>query len=287
MFAEVIETIKLSYPQSQEEVKRFFNTNIELRIQECLNPNSDEELVVQSIFIIGKCIEERRNTPFYRELMSGYRPHSDNEAIDIFIEECIKPITKYIEEQIADTSTILNIFLRYKHRSEWFHRDYLYDLWKNNTNKGEKNLALNLYEYLFDQGVEFTIEPSSASGEPDMVSSQSGKNCFVADAKIFKEAKDKNYLAKGLSQIYTYTKDYNQPFGYLVVYKTCESDLELSLSGKTITIPFIQHNNKTIYIITIDIHRYKNSASKRETIKPIRISEKDLIQSLEEESEYK
>ena len=54
MFAEVIETIKLSYPQSQEEVKRFFNTNIELRIQECLNPNSDEELVVQSIFIIGK-----------------------------------------------------------------------------------------------------------------------------------------------------------------------------------------------------------------------------------------
>jgi hypothetical protein len=42
-------------------------------------------------------------------------------------------------------------------------------------------------------------------------------------------------------------------------------------------MPFIVHNNKTIFIFTIDISPYKKSASKRGPLKAVEITEADLI----------
>jgi len=50
----------------------------------------------------------------------------------------------------------------------------------------EKNCwAYDLYEYLHDQGIQFHIEPESASGRVDLISAQSGKDRLMADAKNF------------------------------------------------------------------------------------------------------
>ena len=54
---------------------------------------------------------------------------------------------------------------RYQHRIEWFHRDRLRRVWDDNTARGEKALALDFYEHLYEQGIEFYIEPYSVSGE--------------------------------------------------------------------------------------------------------------------------
>ena len=135
-----------------------------------------------------------------------------------------------------------------------------------------------LYEYLYDQGIYFSIEPTSASGEADAVLSQSGEEPLIADVKIFNpnKGKSKDYIAKGFRQVYDYTLDYNEPIGYLVIFKTSEEELKFSLPHSSHSTPFVEHNNKTIYFIVIDIHSYDTTASKRGKLKFIEFTEADL-----------
>ena len=156
-------------------------------------------------------------------------------------------------------------------------------MWENNQQIGEKLLAKNLYEYLYDQGIDFFIEPASISGEVDLISSQNSDDPLLADIKIFnpEKSKDKRYICNGFNQVYTYTLDYNESFGYLVIFNTCETDLRFSLSNQEISTPFVLHNNKTIFLITIDIFPYSKSASKRGVLKTIEITERELINKVE------
>ncbi|MDY6795076.1 MAG: hypothetical protein SWK76_07330 [Actinomycetota bacterium] len=107
-------------------------------------------------------------------------------------------------------------------------------MWEGDTSKGEKHLALDLYEFLYNQGVDFMIEPASVSGEADLVAAQTGEYPLIADAKIYNpdKGKGKDYIAKALNQIYIYTQDYNEPFGYMVVYKTSDDELRVTSDEK-------------------------------------------------------
>ncbi len=175
---------------------------------------------------------------------------------------------------------------RYKHKCEWFQRRTLFDLWNDNSSKGEKNLALHLYEYLHDQGLDFMIEPSSISGEVDLIVDQRGEERLVADAKIFNGSdRGKSYISKGFRQVYQYLLDYNQSIGYLIIYKVCEQDLYISLPYKSQLLPFSIYNCKAIFFLVIDLFPYDSSASKRGALKSIEITEDDLIKVLEETDE--
>lgn len=79
---------------------------------------------------------------------------------------------------------MLMLLLRYKHRSEWFRRDHLWEL-SQIEQKGEKELALDLYAYLFDQGLDFHIEPSSITGAIDLIAAQDTEDPLLLDTKIF------------------------------------------------------------------------------------------------------
>jgi len=208
---------------------------------------------------------------------------SSSEGMEIFNEYILEPFYEYIDENIDETGAILSMLRKYKERCEWFKREALYSIWENDTKSGEKLLARNMYEYLHDQGLSFFIEPQSASGEIDMISSQQGENKLLVDAKIFNPDKSKSvsYIASGFHQIYTYTLDFNQPSGYLVIFKTCEHDLKFALSDGISSVPFITHNNKTIFFITIDIFPHEQSASKRGHLKSYVISSPDLQKEIE------
>ncbi len=125
-------------------------------------------------------------------------------------------------------------------------------------------------------------EPSSASGRIDLLSAQTGKDRLVADAKIFNPESSQNttYLAKGFRQIYDYTKDYNEPFGYLVIFKTCTDDLSVSMPQQESSIPFITYNNKTIFFVVVDICEYEETASKRGKLKSYELTSAELIEAL-------
>lgn len=67
-----------------------------------------------------------------------------------------------------------------------------------------------------------------------MVAAQTGEYPLIADAKIYNpdKGKGKDYIAKALNQIYIYTQDYNEPFGYMVVYKTSDDELRVTSDEK-------------------------------------------------------
>ncbi|AFY68886.1 hypothetical protein Pse7367_0582 [Thalassoporum mexicanum PCC 7367] len=193
------------------------------------------------------------------------------------VKRCVFDLYIFVAEKIGDVDFALGLIERYKHKCEWFpvQRKKLHGIYTSDTKRGEKNLAYHLYEFLYDQGLDFKIEPRSASGRPDLVSAQSEGQRLIADTKIFNC--DKKYIAKGIRQVYDYASQYSQQFGYLVIYKVCEKDLSFNLSGKTRSaIPFLEHNNKTIFVITIDIHEYAQTPSKRGTLKSIEI-DKDYV----------
>jgi hypothetical protein len=181
---------------------------------------------------------------------------------------------------------ILSLLIRYKRRCEWFERDRLFKTWCLNTQRGEKNLAVDLYGYLFDQGLNFQIEPTSASGEADLVASQIGEEPLIADAKIFCPEKGKggSYLRAAFNQVYTYTLDFNEPYGFLVIFKTSEDSLHFALPEKAASAPFLTHNNKTIFFVVIDLYPHDLPASKRGQLRSIEITESDLISRISEET---
>jgi hypothetical protein len=206
----------------------------------------------------------------------------DSPAVEAFCRTYVEALFEYIEEQINDKRLTLFLLKRFKHRCEWFRRADMLAKSKSDTRKGEKALAIDLYEYLHDRGIQFHIEARSASGEADLISSQIGEDRLVADVKIFNPEGGQNlgYLARGFRQVYDYTKDYNEPFGFLVIFKTCEADLAILLQGQEAAIPFITHNHKTIFFVVIDIFDYASPASKRGKLKTWDLKSQDLMRSL-------
>ena len=202
--------------------------------------------------ILKKCVEsDSRNIEALIGLKMIFEQDHD-KALKAFQTAFVEPVYEYLDEQMDDQRAILALLRRYKHKCESFQRRRLYDLWDSDTTKGERSLAFHLYEYLHDQGLNLTIEPYSESGEVDMVAAQNSDDPLIADAKIFnpEKGKGKPYICHGFHQIYQYTLDYNEPFGYLIIFKTSPEDLKFALTGQEQSVPLVVHNHKTIFLLT-------------------------------------
>ena len=190
------------------------------------------------------------------------------DSLQLVRQLFLEPFYEYVDEHIDDQQAILYFLRKYKHRCEWFRREQIHKLAADETRKAESSLAFDLYEYLHDQGIDFSIEPKSASGQPDLVTEQVGDDKVVADAKVFwpDKSKGKTYIISGFNQVYTYLRDYNEPFGYLVIFKMCEDDLKFMVPPTTSMFPSLSHNNKTVFFVIVDICEYEGTASKRGAI---------------------
>jgi hypothetical protein len=194
----------------------------------------------------------------------------------------LRPLYEYIDEHIDGPQAMLYLLLRYKHRSEWFHADRLRGIAENDSQRGEKGLALDLYEYLHGQGLDIHIEPRSASGIPDFVADQAGHDRVIADTKLFwpEKSKGKPYIISGFHQAYTYACDFNESFAYLVIYKLCREALNFLVPAGDASFPCLTVNHKTIFFVVVDICDHGASASKRGPMRSIDITESELAQSI-------
>jgi len=281
IFNGILDDLEHRNPLMEVEAEKIVND------KQALAFDNEIENVVVSYFVLKKCVESDNQ---YIEVNVGrtYSHESKhNDSLEHFKSLFLELLYEYLDEQLDDQRAILALLRRYKHKCEWFQREYLFNLWNNDTARGEKHLALHLYEYLHDQGLDFVIEPSSVSGEADLVAAQKSDDPLIADVKIFtpERSKGKEYITKGFNQIYLYTVDFNESFGYLIIYKICEEDLKFTLSNQEQSTPFVVHNNKTIFIVTIDVFPHETSASKRGHLRTLEITEKDLIRIIEEEKE--
>ena len=245
-----------------------------------LNVDTEHEYIAVCYFILKACCSDAKNKMKEVEIGLTLGGGSKlNESLDNFRDLFLEPFYEYLDENLDTTHAVLALLRKYKHRCEWFHRERLLNQYLADTQHGEDCLARDMYEYLFDQGLNLYIEPRSESGRIDLITDQVGEDRLVADAKIFDvdRNKSKSNIVSGYRQTYDYMKDFNEPVGYLVIFKTSEHDLQFSLPGLDQKTPFLIYNGKTIFFITIDLHGYSQSASKRGQLKAFEITEKDLI----------
>lgn len=224
-----------------------------------------------------------------KEVKIGYQYHysKNDEAADFFRSYFVEPIYEYLDEQLDDQRAVLAILHRYKHRCEWFRREEMLSLWCDDTPRGEKHLARDMYQYLHDQGLDFTIEPASASGEIDLLGSQKAPPRLMAEAKIFNPDKSqgKGYIASGVAQLYKYLCDFNENAGYLVIFKTSPQELRFALTGQSSATPVLVHNNKAMFLLVIDLSPGADSASKSKKLKVVEITDSDLVEVIEAEQD--
>ena len=216
---------------------------------------------------------------FYTRLAAVVEMAEAGRQLDTFRQLYLEPFYEYVDEHLDDRNFILYCLERYKRACEWFERERLFQMWNAQTQRGEKLLALDLYKYLFEKGAEFQIEPWSASGEADMVATQASDNPLIADVKVFNPAKGKGkaYVIRAMHQVHTYTCDYNQPIGYVVIFNTSPTQLRFALTTPAQPVPRILFNNKTLFFIVIDIFPHSEPASQRKTLETVEIAEEELI----------
>lgn len=120
-------------------------------------------------------------------------------AIKALREVAIDGIYEYLDEQIDTRNVISSILLKYKQHSEWFHRKRLRDIADDGLEgiKGERGLARDLDEYVFNQHVEFIIEPRSSTGEADLILREPGGRYLVIGYHQGRTCISSNGIARG------------------------------------------------------------------------------------------
>lgn len=200
------------------------------------------------------------------------------EMLDGFRDAYLEPFYEYLDEALDGQTAVLSLLLKYKRHVEWFEREEVRAL----VSKGERTVAKHMYAYLFDQGLEFHIEPQSISGEADIVAAD-----LVLDAKLFdgdSSRHGKRYVLSGVNQLLTYARDFLQQVGYLVVYRTCPEDLQFSFARSDMLVPFMVIDGRIIYFLMVDVCDYGASASKRGSLKTHVIDEDEVRTIIKEQT---
>ncbi|MGO9572044.1 MAG: hypothetical protein ACLP5H_31365 [Desulfomonilaceae bacterium] len=196
---------------------------------QCVNFKNEKDQAAACIFVLRACVAaEVGHVMNQKEILIGKRyamdGRSDNFA-EIFTETFVMPLYEYLDEQLDSQNLLLYLLVRYKHTSEWFRRKVLLERCTEakDSGKGEKVLAYDLYEFLYSQGLDFHIEPKSATGEIDLMSEQVGEDRLLVDAKVFSDTTSN--IKAGFHQILTYSTTYNQPFGCLAIFNVGDKQL--------------------------------------------------------------
>jgi hypothetical protein len=208
-----------------------------------------------------------------------------NYDYSTFHRQVLAPLCDHLDERLDEQQAILGLLVRYKKRCEWFNRrELLKTAQDEQASKGdekkraevEKVLKEDLYLYLHDQGMEFTIEPPSDRGEIDLILDQTVGDRKYLEGKVFDNAgRNKGDLIKGFGQLLHYLRQYNASNGYLLIYKTCEQQLVFDGAEQLGTIPYICCEGKTVFILVVDICEYQKPVSQR-TYQPVRITAEEL-----------
>lgn len=280
-FVGIAERLLRQFPNNQEIVERVFSNEGQFG-------ESEEEAAAIGYGVLRRLISEAEDNQILHRISRSFRPLNVTrfglqDALEVVRDVFLEPFYEYVDESLDDQRAMLGLLFRYKHRSEWFYRERLAEVIEKDPQKAEKQLALDLYSYLYDQGLNFHIEPSSISGKIDLIAAQGEEDPLLLDTKVFDaDSRSKQYIRKGFNQIYTYTQQYNEPFGYLVIYKITDRDLRFSLKQSSLNLPVVIHNHKTIFIITVDIHVHTKPVSQRSPLNAIEITEDELITTIDD-----
>lgn len=263
----LIHELNENKPNFEEEFKKMQQAN---RI---IWPKTEIQRIKLCLVFLEHCIgsdapEEHLNIAFN----VGHQVKSMTDTSRFFLNQFFVPFFEYLLGKIEYQSVVLYLLQKYKARVEWYKRttNDIYGRYtkESESRKGEEFLNELLRQYLFDQGIDYPFsEPRSPSGQTDIIAGLDTSDPLVLEVKIFDPAKsyDMGYVKQGFNQIQRYANDYNKSVGYLVIFNVSDKELRLQFDSST-DYPYLESNNKRIYIIIIDMYPNRKSASKQSDI---------------------
>lgn len=255
-----------------------FGRGIGASIKDLNLPTNDLDRAAVILSILENCVEEPRRLEGIGFNIRGNGNIDSN--VSYFNQTFTKILYEFIDERFEDGNLILYLLNRFKARCEWFYKKELCDLYLSDPSRGEKLLSKELRKFLFDQGIDYPFsEPETPSGKPDLVHGIDGSNPLTLEIKLFEPSSKKRYgrgyIRKGFRQAFDYSDDYNQPYGYLLVFNL--SDYNIKFTSKNGSKPTkIEFGDKTIFIVVVNLFDDSKSSSQKRKLKPYEITDEYL-----------
>lgn len=219
------------------------------------------------------------------DYLAGEDMRKPDENLEIVRDVALDGLYEYLDEQIDSRNALASVLLKYQHRCEWFRRSRLRNIAAQGLEHekgGERALAIDLQEYVYNQGVEFVIEPVSATGEVDLVLRDPNDRHLILDAKYIPAdappSEVKRKLAHGFSQVAKYCGDYQEPSGFMVVFSNHPATFALPLQESD-GFKYLRLGNAVIYYVEVSIADTP-SASKIGKATQITITREELVAPL-------
>jgi len=223
---------------------------------------------------------------FLQFILTGNdRPSKYDEGLELIRDVAVAGLYEYLDEQIDARNALYSVLLKYRTRCEWFRRERLRAVVRGlEGKKGERALAVDLQEYIFNQGVEFSIEPQSASGEVDLLLRDVDGRFLVIDAKYVAAdappSEVKRKIAEGLHQVSRYCSDYGQPSGFLVVFLDTSLTPRLPLE-ETDGLRYLRVKGTNVFVVQVSIYDAP-SASKSGKAQELMVDREELLKLVTE-----
>jgi hypothetical protein len=241
-----------------------------------------EEQAAIAYVVLQKCEATDSEEKFEEKLgkthndQAGYTGVS---AVQTFTRKFVHPLYDFLDERLVEKDLLLNLVIRYKQLVERFDQDRerVLEMFKRakDLHKKEEDYGLqDMYRFMFLEGVQFHVSPKTSSGRIDFISELRQEGRLLFEAKIFDG--DKSYIVTGCHQLYTYLCNYNQPWGGLVIFNRSEKLLSFRLPATDSRAPKMEHNGKTMYMVTIDLED-RGYPSTRGKLSSVEISREDII----------
>ncbi|MCK4396634.1 hypothetical protein KAW96_08585 [candidate division WOR-3 bacterium] len=216
-------------------------------------------------------------------LVSKYANYKSSDFSDERIKEGIEKlregITRIYESlrvEIGLTLLPSQLVHRYKLRSQWYNKEYLWSL-IDSFEKGKKAsiehiVTQDVAKYLFDQGITVFYRFKAGQHEFDLL--EDAKSPLFVEVKIYKDNGSKHRLIQGIAELHAYLNNVKSLRGiknaYYVIFR---------LAGPIYEFPEMIHTNQfSIYPILIDIGESKVSGSRQP--KPIIIKPEEIFAKL-------
>jgi hypothetical protein len=254
-------------------------------------PVNDREHASACLQIIRATVQ-RPNIGFYC-LLAVYLTQEDfdemhgrdKNPVDAIKDIAVRDLYEYLDEHLDGVNAINGLLRKYKQSVEWFQQEQiqraLQDGYGGRT--GERALAVHLQQYVFDQSVEFVVEPSSRSGETDLLLRDPSGQYTIIDAKLIKRGASQSEIvrkiAAGFNQVYRYCNDYSQPEGFLAVFVDDDISILLDVEQGDI-FRYFKVGGHIVYLIEINVVE-RPSASKSGKIRQIHITKDMLTEQIE------
>ena len=246
-----------------------------------------------SVQAVAATVElEHQRQQFMANVMGGFATGEEHYKVDeiyeTFRDVLVDGLYEFLDEQIDSRNVTFGLLLKFKQQVEWFKRTEAQSVAsRSGHDGGERGLAKFLQEYVFENGFDFVVEPTSASGEVDLVLKDPDGHRLVLDAKLIRHdagpSDVKRQISTGFHQVARYCDDYNEPYGFLTVFLSTDKRISLELEESD-GLRFLRLDGKTIYYLPISIADLP-SASKAGQANEISISRDELVKEIASEIE--